>query len=123
MQIQSALPCCYEFYFPEMDTLIQVETSAAAVVIRASRNTFSERRKLSFIHELAAEGFIPEDYEWLSLAGAESSRGIRWLVDFTWLQIDPAMTARTRRFMVRVIAGAALLWLVMMTVLLLQPAR
>ncbi len=123
MQTQSALPCCFEFYFPDVDTLVQVETSSAAVVIRASRDTFSDQRKRRFIHELAAEGFIPDDYEWLSLAGSELSRGVRWLVDISWLKIDPAMTARTRRFMVRLIAGAALLWLVMMTVLLLQPVR
>ena len=123
MQTQSAPPCCYEFYFPDVDTLVRVETSSVAVVIRASRNTFSEQRKRRFIHELAAEGFIPDDYEWLSLASSELSRGVRWLVDVSWLKIDPEMTAKTRRFMVRLIAGAALLWLVMMTVLLLHPAR
>jgi hypothetical protein len=106
-----------------VDTLVRVETSSVAVVIRASRNTFSEQRKRRFIHELAAEGFIPDDYEWLSLASSELSRGVRWLVDVSWLKIDPEMTAKTRRFMVRLIAGAALLWLVMMTVLLLHPAR
>lgn len=123
MQTQSAPPCCFEFYFPDVDTLVRVETSSVAVVIRASRNTFSEQRKRRFIHELAAEGFIPDDYEWLSLASSELSRGVRWLVDVSWLKIDPEMTAKTRRFMVRLIAGAALLWLVMMTVLLLHPAR
>lgn len=123
MQTQSAPPCCYEFYFPDVDTLVQVETSALAVVIRASRNTFSEQRKRRFIHELAAEGFIPDDYEWLSLASSELSRGVRWLVDISWLTIDPEVTAQTRRFMMRLIAGAALLWLVMMAVLLLHSAR
>lgn len=123
MQTHAAPPCCYEFYFPDVDTLVQVETSSAAIIIRASRNTFSEQRKRRFIHELAAEGFIPDDYEWLSLAGSELSRGVRWLVDIAWLKIDPQMMAKTRRFMVRLIAGAVLLWLVMMAVLLLHSTR
>ena len=120
MQAHSAPPCCYEFYFPDVDTLIQVEASPAAVVIRASRDTFSDRRKSRFIQVLAAEGFIPDDYEWFLLASSEYSRGVRWLVDYSWLQLNPEMMAGTRRFMVRLIAGAALLWLAMMTVLLLQ---
>jgi hypothetical protein len=120
MQTQSVPPCCYEFYFQDVDTLIQVEASSASVIIRASRNTFGDQRKRRFIHGLAAEGFIPDDYEWYSLTDSGLSRGVHWRVDASWLKIDPEVTARTRRFMVRLIAGAALLWLVMMTVLFLQ---
>jgi hypothetical protein len=123
MQTHAAPPCCYDFYFPDVDTLLRVETSSAGTLIRASHNTFGEQRKHRFIHELVAEGFIPDDCEWFPLAGAASSRGVRWLVDISWLKIDPEMTARTRRIMVRLIAGAALLWLVMMTVLFLHAAR
>ena len=114
---------CHEFYFTDVDTLIQVEQSASAIIIRASRNTFGEQRKRRFIHELAAEGFIPDDYEWLSLASSELSRGVRWLVDVSWLRLDPAVTAKARRFMARLITGAGLLWLVLMTALLLHSAR
>ncbi len=123
MQSQSAPPCFYEFYFPDVDTHVQVESSSAAVIIRATRNTFSESRKRRFIHELAAEGFIPDDFDWLSLADSELSRGVHWRLDISWLQINPEMTARTRRFMMRLLAGAGLLWLAMMGVLLLLPAR
>jgi len=116
-------PRCYEFYFPDVDTLVRVESSPDEVTIRASRNTFSERRKRSFIHELAAEGFIPDHYEWLSLAGSGLSRGARWLVDVSWLKADPAARACARRFMLRLLAGAALLWLGLMTALLLHAMR
>ena len=44
-------------------------------------------------------------------------------MDLSWLKIDPQMMAKTRRFMVRLIAGAVLLWLVMMAVLLLHSTR
>jgi hypothetical protein len=123
MQIQSVSPSCYEFYFPDVDTLIQVENTPSTTIIRATRNTFGEQRKRRFIHELAAEGFIPDEYEWLPLASAEFSCGVRWLVDVSWLKPDPAMIAKTRRFMVRLIAGGALLWLAMMTVLFLHSFR
>ena len=111
-------PQYYEFYFPDVDTLIEVEREPAAVTIRASRDTFSERRKRAFIRELAAEGFIPDDYEWLSLANSDYSRGARWLVDLSWLKISPAVRTCARRFMVRLIGGAFFIWLVMMTMLL-----
>lgn len=123
MQADTRPPRCYEFYFPERDTLVLVEASPAAVTIRASRDTFSEKRKRFFIHELAAEGFIPDDYEWYSLAGSELSRGARWLVDPTWLQVNPAATACARRFMVRLLAGGLGLWLGLMAVLLLHGFR
>jgi hypothetical protein len=39
------------------------------------------------------------------------------------LRLDPAVTAKARRFMARLITGAVLLWLVLMTTLLLHSAR
>ncbi len=89
----------YEFCFIELDyTLVRVEASDGDVTIRATADTFSKQRKVCFIRELAAEGFIPDDYRWFSLAGPESySRGVRWLVDCSWLKVDEALIARTQR--------------------------
>jgi hypothetical protein len=112
----------FEFYFAQLDTLVWVEPSPAAVVIHSSRATFSEARKLCFIRELAAEGFIPDDYYWRTLDGPEALRGVRWEVDASWLQRDAALAAQTRRFMVRLIGSAVLLWLIMMTALLVRGA-
>lgn len=120
MPTDSLSPHCYDFYFPDVDTLVRVESSPEEVVIRASRNTFTEQRKRSFIHELAAEGFIPECYEWFSLAGTGLSRGASWLVDISWLCADPAAQACARRLMLRLFAAAALLWLGLMTALFLH---
>ncbi len=103
----------YEFYFPDLDTLVLVEESGGEVVIRATRDTFSERRKCYFIRELAAEGFIPDSYRWLSLARPESFHGARWTVDFSWLKLPPAILARARNSMLRMFSGAALLWLIL----------
>ncbi|HZP60061.1 MAG TPA: hypothetical protein VFB27_07015 [Opitutaceae bacterium] len=105
----------FEFYFPDLDTLVLVEESDGEVVIRASRDTFSEKRKRYFIRELAAEGFIPDSYEWFSLAQPGGFHGVRWLIDFSWVKLPPAIITRARNAMFRIFSGAALLWLVLMT--------
>ena len=79
----------FEFSFPQFDTLVQVEEADGAVVIRTTRDTFSEERKACFVRELAAEGFISEELRWLpgSLSGA--SRAVRWLVDRSSFMPEP----------------------------------
>lgn len=113
----------FEFSFPQLDTLVQVEESEGKVVIRATRDTFTEGRRASFIRELAAEGFIPDQYRWTLLASYRGESGIRWLIDHSWLKLNEAMVARTRRFMVRLLLGAGALWLLMMTWLFLQTGN
>jgi hypothetical protein len=44
-------------------------------------------------------------------------------VDISWLRTDPAALARARRFMLRLLAGAGLLWLILMSTLVLHVAR
>ena len=105
----------FEFYFHDRDTLVQVESSARTVVVRASRDTFSEQRKSSFVRELAAEGFIPDGYQWFSLAGPDSYLGVRWLVDISWLELPEIVLAQARRFMTGLLVGATLLWLAVLT--------
>ncbi|HUK83203.1 MAG TPA: hypothetical protein VLZ12_11300 [Verrucomicrobiae bacterium] len=97
----------FEFQFPDVDTRILVEDLEDEVVIRASRDTFSERRKQNFIRELAAEGFIADCFQW-------SCRGVRWLVDASSAMPGKAVTARTNRFMIRLFVCSVLLWLAIM---------
>jgi hypothetical protein len=111
MKSTASPPPVYEFYFPDVDTLLQVEETEGAVVIRATRDSFSDRRKASFIRELAAEGFIPDSYSWLARDAAPSTLGIRWLVDFSWVRLPVAALAETDRMIVRLLAGGFLLWL------------
>lgn len=110
-------PPCYVFDFPPIDTVVAVEPSANGVIIRSSRNTFSAARKTCFIRELAAEGFIGEEYgsDWFSASGA-----VRWRVDAAGFMPDAACVARTRRFMLRLIFSAAGLWLLLLGLLLLR---
>ncbi len=106
----------YEFCFIELDyTLVRVEETEGEVTIRATADTFSRQRKLCFIHELAAEGFIPDEYRWFSLAGPDGcSRGVRWLVDHTWLKVDEALVTRTQRLSKRLFVPVTMLWLLML---------
>jgi hypothetical protein len=107
----------YEFYFPEVDTLARVENAEGMVIIRTSRDTFSERRKACFVRELAAEGFIPDTYQWFSSSGADSFLGVRWLVDISWLQLPVAVLAGAHRFMRRLFTVSFVFWCVLMVVL------
>ncbi len=63
MRVQQETPTQFEFYLPELDNMVLVESGPEGVVIRAARNNFSERRKSFFIPQLAAEGYIPDIYE------------------------------------------------------------
>ncbi len=123
MKTHALEPRSFEFYFSSLDTLVLVENLAEEIVIRASRNTFSEERKACFLRELAAEGFIPDDYQWLAPVGPETFQGVRWLVDISCFKPDKALVAGTRRFMVRLLSSATLLWLLLMCLLFLRHAR
>ncbi len=110
-------PPCHVFDFPQLDTVVAVENSADGVVIRASRNSFSADRKACFIRELAAEGFIGEEFgsHWWRDSGA-----VRWIVDASGFMPDATHLAATRRCMWRIIFSTAGLWVFLMGFLLLH---
>jgi hypothetical protein len=104
----------FDFYFPDVDTLALVEESQDEVVVRATRNTFSERRKTFFIRELAAEGFISDSYEKFPGFGSSPRLNVRWQADISWLKSNKDHFARARRLLLRLFLSAALLWLALM---------
>jgi len=114
VQTNPSAPTRFEFSFPQRDTLLLVEVEGSDVTIRATRDTFSSRRKASFVRELAAEGFIPGECQWRGLTGpGRHHPGVRWLVDPSWLSIDEAAVAQTQRTALQLCGVAALLlWLV-----------
>jgi hypothetical protein len=116
-------PHSFEFCFPSLDTLLLVNVDHDEVEICATRNTFSVERKLSFIRELAAEGFIPDRYRYFQLAEHAEAKGVHWRVDYSWLKLDEAMIAKTRQFMLRLFSGATLLWLLMIGLLFITTHR
>jgi len=111
-----APPPGHFFDFPQLDAVVEVMVRPEGVVIRASRDCFSEERKLCFIRELAAEGFIDEAVRWRP---SGSLGGVRWHVDAAAFLPDAACVARTRRWMLRLLFSAGALWLCLMGTLLL----
>jgi hypothetical protein len=109
MRTENGVTGHFEFGFPSLDTLLLVEVAEGDVTIRASRDTFSAQRKAYFVRELVAEGFIPEEFQWYPVGGPQSyHRGVHWLVDFSWLGIDEAVVACTRRGVVGFLGLATL---------------
>jgi hypothetical protein len=120
MKIHSPASPCYNFYFPRLDTLAEVEHTAHGVIIRTSRHSFSDERKACFVRELAAEGFIADEYAWCSSGAPE---GIRWVVDAAAFMPGAAPIAQTRRFARWLFCSATALWLVLMGGLLMGAPR
>jgi hypothetical protein len=116
-------PARFEFSFPRLGTVASVECRSDEVLIRTSRDAFSEERKAAFVCELASEGFIPDHYRWLHSANGRMSGGVRWLVDPAWWMPSPEVQAHTSRQIVRVLAASAALWLAMMVVLIWRAAH
>ena len=112
-------PRSYIFDFPRLDTVVAVEAIADCVVIHVSRDTFSPARKACFLRELAAEGFIGEEFagNWPGAAP------VRWLVDPAEFLPAAASRAQTRRFMLQLFVSALGLWLGLMTLLWLHASR
>jgi hypothetical protein len=106
----TAEPTHFEFCFPSLDTQLLVEVADGEVTIRATRDTFSRRRKAMFVRQLVAEGFIPDEFRWFSPKEKEShGRGVRWLIDISWLAINKADVTRTRRFVLGLVGLASVL--------------
>jgi hypothetical protein len=123
MQAKATRSKCFEFGFPYLDTQVLVEDRGDSVRIRATRDTFTEQRKIAFIRELAAEGFIDDSYQWFSLAGAGSFLGVQWSVDFSWLELPRIIIDRARRFMLGLEVGGFVLWAVLIISFLHNSGR
>ena len=97
MRTQIPVPESFKLYVPDLDNHILVENHGDRVVIHASRDNVSERRKTSFIRHLATEGYIPDRYEWFCNPRADDFFGVRWVVDVSWSENDPQIERRARR--------------------------
>jgi hypothetical protein len=119
MKSQAHLGRTFQFSFPKLDTLILVEELPSEVVIRATRNTFGEPRKIAFIRHLVDEGFIGDDYRWR--AGGLPP-GVRWVIDHQWLAATAARGNR-RKLILPLIGGATAAWLATLATLLLMHSH
>lgn len=118
MRAQKVLARDFQFYFSDLDNIVLVECGEdESVTIRASKNNVSEQRKISFIRKLAAEGFIPDEYQWFS-GSTDGSDGLRWIKDYSWLiKTQEAASRKSNRAVGRLFVAAGVLWVCMMRVL------
>lgn len=87
MSLSAEYPSQSEFYSRIPDNLLLVENEDGAVTVRAARDNFSERRKMFFIRELAAEGFIPDNFLYFTNTEGPMLLGLRWIIDGSWISI------------------------------------
>ena len=95
-----------EFYQVFSDNLILVENQEGGVLIRAARQNFSERRKALFIRELAAEGFIPDRYQFFSDTDGFGFFGVRWVIDTSLVEVPPEVNRTAHRRCLALFLGA-----------------
>jgi len=81
MRTQIAVPERFELYIPDLDNHLLIENSEGGIVIRTTRDNLSEKRKTFFIRHLAAEGFIPDRYEWFPDPAEDGFFGVKWVAD------------------------------------------
>jgi len=79
MHTETAISSRSELYIPDLDNDVVIENGVTGVVIRTTRDNFPERRKRAFIRHLAAEGYIPDYYEWFSEPAEEGFFGVKWI--------------------------------------------
>jgi hypothetical protein len=108
-------PRSFDFCFIHLDyTLVRVEELEGRVTVRATADTFSKRRKEAFLRELAAEGFIADEWPCSLFDGQAELQRVRWLIDRSWVKPDKALAERNHRLVKRFFLPAALGWLAFM---------
>jgi len=80
MHAQIAVPKKFNLYIPDLDNHIRIENGADGVIISATRDNFSDNRKMFFIRHLSAEGFIPDRHKWFHESVADGFFGVKWIV-------------------------------------------
>jgi hypothetical protein len=120
MRAGVVIPEPVKFAVARPANLLSVENQGHAVVIRATQNNFSAREKAFFIRYLAAEGFIPDHYQWDATLEADSVLGIQWLVDRSLAA--NALAAHRRRLprILLVILCSSLFWLALLSLAFLH---
>jgi hypothetical protein len=117
MKTETCFPKKARFHRRHPENFILVQNNKDGVLIRASHDNFSDPRKAAFIRELAAEGFIPDHYQWFSDPSANNYLGIKWIIDESWLQDDQA--TRNEAMGGRALLVAALVWVILLALVLM----
>lgn len=109
-----------EFYDARRDTHLRVDVDTDEVLVRATRNTYSPARRACFIRELAAEGFIPDQFQWFNNESSWARIGVRWRVDANWLEVPRTVMDRATRWAMRALLMLGILWASTMILLVIR---
>ena len=118
MRTELGLPKRAEFHCRQPDNYILVQNHKDGVMIRATSDNFSEQRKAAFIRELAAEGFIPDHYQWFLDADASNYLAIKWIIDPSWLRVEKRLVGKAELICGRALLLVAIVWLVLIAMIL-----
>lgn len=102
----------YEFYYNCPENLIRVEVMEDSVLIRATKDNFSEIRKDLFIKWLAKEGFISDSFQFTNVNNVYG--GVQWIVDSSWVEVPREAVAISNRRHKILFIGAVILWAIVM---------
>ncbi len=114
MKVLTARAKARKFYFVRRDCLVRVVNQGNKVIVRASRDNFSNQEKAFFIRHLGAEGFIPDEYQRFAKGRSEAVLRVQWCVDQSWINLDPAVRERAFHQVLCTLAAGALVWLISM---------
>jgi hypothetical protein len=107
-----------EFCIQRPYNLILVEEREDGITVRAAADDFNEQRKGAFIRELAAEGFIPDRYQWYCGSDSSGYSGVTWIIDRSWLASTPALMRRKAApWIAGMFAGACVMFLLLMSII------
>jgi|SRR6516165_10449651 hypothetical protein len=115
MRAEATFPKRVELSFSRPENQFLIENHADGVRIQAARDNLSAQQKLFFVRYLAAEGYIPERYQWFADPQSGAYSGLEWNVDNSWLARTDEAQRRALRQIVRVLWCATLLWLALMS--------
>lgn len=115
MHAEAVIPRRVEFRLSKPDNQFRIENLRNGVCIHAARDNLSAQEKLFFVRYLAAEGYIPERYQWFSDLKAGSYSGLEWTVDASWNTSTTRAQHKALRQIARVLWCAALLWFALMS--------
>jgi hypothetical protein len=102
----------FEFYIRDLDNYLLVESTGRGVIIHASRDNCSERRKAFFLREISAEGYIPDCYQ--ADPALQTRQSVEWILDDRWeKRFAPARPGTS--FVVRLLVYGTVLWLGLIT--------
>jgi len=114
MRAGGIFPGQQRFSSAHPENLLVIENRPRTVIIQAERDNFSPPQKAYLIRYLAAEGFIPDRYQWFVDPQITHQSGVEWIIEGT--VANPRESAhQALRQILRLIFCLSLVWLVLMS--------